>query len=195
MSERVVTGLVERDGWEPGPWDDEPDRIEWRDEPTGFPCLIIRHPYSGNLCGYVAVPPGHPFHGLQREATPLAGLDVHDRVTYAAPCADAAELRPLGYPWSPELLVCHKPEPGEPDDVWWFGFAASRYNDVQPGTDARFRKLAPHLAEDERAAEAALPPSSFARRFYRDVAFMRAECSRLAAQLAEVTPDHAKDDE
>lgn len=35
-----------------GEWKDEPDKIQWQDEATGFPCLIVRGP-SGALCGYV----------------------------------------------------------------------------------------------------------------------------------------------
>ena len=42
--------------WGQGPWDDEPDRVDF--EHAGFPCLLLRNPRLGQWCGYVAVPPG-----------------------------------------------------------------------------------------------------------------------------------------
>lgn len=61
--------FIDRTGWPSGPWDDEPDRVEWRDEATGLPCLALRNDMFGSWCGYVAVPPGHPVHGLLGEFT------------------------------------------------------------------------------------------------------------------------------
>jgi len=49
--------------WGPGPWQDESDKYQWQDEETEFPCLIVRNPDSGNLCGYVGVSEGHPMFG------------------------------------------------------------------------------------------------------------------------------------
>src|SRR5947207_1159298 len=46
--------------WGPGEWQDEPDRLEWR-HTSGLPCLIVRN-HMGSLCGYVGVPPAHPFY-------------------------------------------------------------------------------------------------------------------------------------
>lgn len=179
-----MSDLIPRTGWGPGPWDDEPDRFEWVDESTDFPCLIIRHPLSGNLCGYVAVPPGNTFHGLDRNEAALRGIDVHDNITYAAPCMAVDEI-PDGAqesPWfHPDLLVCHVPEPGEPDDVWWLGFAASRHDDIQPGYDARLRQ---QVGGDELLTRM---NTGKCRRRYRNLDYMRGECTRLAAQLWEWT--------
>ena len=47
---------------EPGPWDREPDKIQYEDPDTGYPCLVKRTSL-GHLCGYVGVPEGHPAHG------------------------------------------------------------------------------------------------------------------------------------
>jgi hypothetical protein len=180
---RSVSDIIPRIGWGPGPWDGEPDRFEWVDDATGFPCLVVRHPLFGSLCGYVAVPPGNPFWGLDRTADPVRGLDVHDNVTYAASCMDVADI-PEGAQESewfhPELLVCHVPEPGQPDDVWWLGFAASHHTDVQPGADARLRDSGGADILDR--INSARGPF---RRRYRGLDFMRGECARLAAQLCE----------
>lgn len=43
--------------WGPGPWDGEPDKMQWTDPATGLDCLIVRNTL-GALCGYVGVTPG-----------------------------------------------------------------------------------------------------------------------------------------
>lgn len=107
---------ISRAGWGPGPWDNEPDRLEWRS--LGYPCLIVRGSL-GNLCGYVAVPPGHPWHG--REPSDLGGVDVHGGITFTGPCQEGGH-------------ICHVAQPGEPDDVWWIGFDCAHYQDYMPAS-------------------------------------------------------------
>lgn len=55
---------IDKAAWPRGEWDDEPDRLEWRDAATGLPCLVVRN-HSGALCGYVGVGPTHPWSGIQ----------------------------------------------------------------------------------------------------------------------------------
>ena len=101
---------IDKSLWGEGPWQHEPDRAEW--EHAGLPCLAIRHPHSGHWCGYAAVPPQHPYHGRGQEEV---DVDVHGGLTYAKAChAD----------------VCHVPKPGEPDNVWWFGFDCAHAGDL-----------------------------------------------------------------
>ena len=88
--------------WGPGPWQDEPDRHEWRYR--GLPCIARRNMGYGTWCGYVGVPPGHPWFGKGD-----VDADAHGGITYAGSCDDNPE-------------VCHVPLPGEPDNVWWLGF-------------------------------------------------------------------------
>lgn len=104
-----------RERWGEGPWLDEPDYVEWR--LLGLPCLIVRHPEIGTLCGYVAVPPGHPLHGSTMGSVELDDLAVHGGITYAGPCN--------GH-------VCHVPFEGEPEDVLWLGFDAGHGGDYMP---------------------------------------------------------------
>ena len=47
---------MDKTGWGPGEWTDEPDKLQWVDEATGFDCLIVRNSL-GALCGYVGVSP------------------------------------------------------------------------------------------------------------------------------------------
>lgn len=82
-------------------------REEFR-SPDGFACLI-RRTNIGIWCGYVAVPPGHPWHGKHYDAV---DADVHGGLTYAEPCSGE---------------ICHVPQPGESDDVWWLGFDCGHY--------------------------------------------------------------------
>ena len=55
--------VVDKSQWGDGPWQSEPDKIQWQDAATGLPCLIVRGPV-GALCGYVGVPKTHPAYGL-----------------------------------------------------------------------------------------------------------------------------------
>ena len=40
--ETIDYRTVDKTTWGAGPWQDEPDKKQWRDE-TGFPCLIVRN--------------------------------------------------------------------------------------------------------------------------------------------------------
>jgi|1185.fasta_scaffold22100_3 hypothetical protein len=138
-----------------GPWVDEADRLEF--EACGLPCLITRNPLLGTMCGYVAVPPGHPLHGVSYRVA-SAALDVHGGVNYSQRCDDE---------------VCHKAKPGEPDDVWWFGFHCAC------GWD-----LLPYMSKwlgCPRDGHGDLQN-------YRDLNFVRVECESLAVQLAALVP-------
>lgn len=135
--------IVEPERYGPGPWVGEPDRLEWRHR--GFPCLMLRgNPRLGAWCGYVGVPPGHPWYG---DSEPECA--VHGSVTYASKCA--------GH-------VCHVPQPGESDDVWWVGFDCGHAGDIVPGMQ--------------------LEPGG--RDSYKTVAYVRAECEQLADQAASL---------
>lgn len=56
---------ISRVGWGHGLWQYEPDRKQWRDPDTRFPCLALRNPELGAWCVYVGVPPDHPLHGRE----------------------------------------------------------------------------------------------------------------------------------
>lgn len=71
--------FVDKSGWGPGPWSDEPDKIQWADEDTGLPCLIVRN-RAGALCGYVGIPESHPWFGMDYDAI---NPDVHGGLTYS----------------------------------------------------------------------------------------------------------------
>lgn len=53
---------IDKSAWPRGEWDAEPDKVQWQDEATGLPCLIVRNS-GGALCGYVGLSEGHPLYG------------------------------------------------------------------------------------------------------------------------------------
>jgi hypothetical protein len=142
--------VIDKSSWGPGPWQSEPDRLEWRYR--GTPCLIVRGPI-GALCGYVAVPPGHPWHGVDYEKV---DAPAHGGLTYSDRCQENG-------------FVCHTPQEGEPAEVWWLGFDCAHANDLSPaymalGARLRFqwqtyRDLAYVRREVERLADQALAAS------------------------------------
>lgn len=126
--------VVKREGWAPGPWDDEPlDKAVWTDEATGYPCMIVRHPRNGNWCGYVGVPEGHKLYGVGYvDLYDVDDLELPAEVNYSAPCFEEGPE---------EKSICHIPLPGESDNVWWFGFDCGHYMDISPGTEAALRQI------------------------------------------------------
>lgn len=101
---------IDKSKWPRGPWDDEPDKVQWPDEATGLPCIALRNDWSGHWCGYVGVAPGHPEYGQSHDNVVYS---AHGGVNFSAMCPPDAD---------PATDVCHVPGPGEPDHAWWFGF-------------------------------------------------------------------------
>ena len=163
-----------------GPWDDEPDKIQWIDLVTDLDCLIVRN-RMGGLCGYVGVAPDHPLHGkhysdcLREDCTdefcyghsPESELVVHGGLTFSNRCADG----------DPVEGICHIPEPGRPHDVWWFGFDCGHHMDMQPQDLilAAVRNFQYPFTD---------PRTDPFRTTYRDVEYVKGQCVLLAAQLA-----------
>lgn len=124
---------LDRSGWESGPWDDEPDELEWTDPKTDLPCWIRRGPV-GSLCGYVRVPEGHPWHGGDYDNY-IFDCDVHGGLTFGG---------------------CFDSKPG----VFWFGFDCAHGGDLCPGLESwiphtgdKYRNIEYVKAECTRLAE------------------------------------------
>jgi hypothetical protein len=153
---------VDKSGWGDGPWQHEPDKINWTDPATGLPCMIVRN-RIGALCGYVGVHDDHPWHGKDYGDV---DVEVHGGLTFAAACQEG----PI------ESTIWHAVADGEPDDVWWFGFDCGHLGDVMPELDARLRTYE-------------LPPmslGSFEFESYKTVDYVTAEVTALARQLHAV---------
>jgi hypothetical protein len=140
MMQEWIDPTMDRSRWGSGPWDTEPDKVSWIDAGTGLDCLIVRN-RTGALCGYVGVPPTHPWHGAEYGYGHSIGpkvdeecesfcahnpdhlIDVHGGLTYSDRCQPSDE---------PAQGICHVPAPGRPEDVWWFGFDCAHYGDQMP---------------------------------------------------------------
>lgn len=162
--------FVDKSTWGPGAWQDEPDRVEFRvpELPT-LACLLVRGPI-GSWCGYVGVPSGHPAHGKDYGDVDV-DVEVHGGLTYAAPCQSECGR-------GPEALICHVPEPGETDDIWWLGFDCGHAFDVSPG-------MAAMLSGIRGTGGGAFPGDT-----YRDLTYVRREVEVLAHQLAAMRGAH-----
>lgn len=128
MAETERDTWIDKTDWGDGPWQHEPDRSEWRIGP--FVALALRQPTSGHWCGYLGVPPGHPWHG--QDYVDVA-VEVHGGLTFAQ--ASMEDDRPQ------RERVCHVPQPGEPADVWWLGFDCAHFMDRRPGEDVRYGRM------------------------------------------------------
>lgn len=166
--------------WPRGEWDGEPDKIQWPDEATGLPCLIVRN-RSGALCGYVGVADGHPAYGIEYDdvkvSTEDGYPDVHGGLTFASFCAETKDE---------SRYICHVPGPGEPHKVWWLGFDCHHAGDYAPGSDARYRQIVSEAQwRDHNAALGLGAPTGWGTTIeYRNVAYVREQCTALAKQLA-----------
>jgi hypothetical protein len=99
---------VDRSDWPSGPWDDEPDQLQWVDANTGRRCLIRRNFRSGILLGYVGVELGDPAYGLDYADL---DVDVHGGLTWSG----------HNDRWSP--------------GTWWLGFDCGHACDQSPHPD------------------------------------------------------------
>jgi hypothetical protein len=150
----------DRSGWPAGPWNDEPDKVQWRDAATSMPCVAKRASQFGHWCGYVGVAPTHPLHGKEYDDLDIA---VHGGLTFAAGCQDGP----------PAQTVCHVPDAGEPEHLWWFGFDCAHCDDYSP-YDAQRAKERPETFWRINGASQ-----------YRDLRYVQAQCANLARQLSQ----------
>lgn len=158
MKTITYSDQIDRSEWPEGPWDSEPeDKVQFQDEKTGYPCLMVRNKL-GNWCGYVGVNEGHPAFERKLDdwgAPETLSVEVHGGVTFSGHCDTDA---PEGHG------ICHVPEPGEPDDIWWLGWDAAHSGDLVPGMLA----FQPDFRDQE---------------VYRNMAYVKEQCASLAKQL------------
>lgn len=171
----------------PGPWDDEVDKMQWLDEKTGLPCLIVRGPLA-SLCGYVGVGRDHPWYGVEYsqsctrcegkgktwcDHSPDSNIGVHGGLTFSGFCR--TEEGDHG--------ICHVVEPGEEAVVWWFGFDTAHAGDLIPGMIATLTEVHKKLQLEDPAHWRDYERSET----YKDIEYVKAEVARLAEQLKAMT--------
>src|ERR1041385_5990618 len=128
----------------PRPWEDEPNRVAWRDPATGLQCLIRRIPHMGHLCGYVRVQRDHALFGLSRYQRRVWRLRVHGGVTFTGRFRRGREAT-RGH---------------------WVGFDCGHAFDLVPGMLAVYERMPPELVEALAAPhlQAVSPTVASARR-------------------------------
>ena len=159
----------------PGPWDSEPDELAFKH--AGLACWLFRHRRMGHWCGYVVLPSTHP----------LVGVKCNEESDYLREAKVARLQQPVGehpsfavmlsviggdFKATPEgVYVVHGgvTYAGKlrdvPEAAWAFGFDCSHCHDLAPGQ----RRFGMSFESDQ---------------VYRDMAYARTECEKLAEQLA-----------
>ena len=145
-----------------GPWTNEPDRKHWVYK--DIDCLIVRNAAMGGLCGYIGIPYGHPWHGKGYDEI---DVDCHGGATYSGECAH---------------FVCHDPEEGANDNVWWVGFDCAHGQDYlpymkKPDMQSTFAKYDPMGTKVE---------SPWGEVKYRTVDYVMKECESMVRQLLQI---------
>lgn len=159
---------IDKSDWGDGPWQDEADKVQWRDDATGFPCLIVRGPL-GALCGYVGVSQGHPWYGLN-----YSDIDVrvHGGATFSAFCRDHDD---------DGKGICHVVDDGEDSRPWWVGFDCCHHRDFSPRYYADMRRIDGNTARlyKQQAWE-----------IYRDMQYVKREVEGMAKQAKDADGQH-----
>lgn len=154
--------FMDKSGWGDGPWQHEPDKVQFYDPNTGYTCMIIRN-HRGALCGYVGVP---EWHSCYKKNYSVPTVRVHGSLNYSRHSNGHA----------------HIPYPEEPENLWWFGFDCSHSRDLSPAL--------PTILIEDTTPEGVLMRQIFvkisSRQIYRDLQYVKEECLSLAKQLKEI---------
>lgn len=143
--------------WGDGPWQTEPDRVEFVH--VGVACLMMRHAEWGSWNAYAAVEPGHPWHGNERAEEECI---AHGGITWCGPSDQTWRLLSR-----PRQLGNH----------WWIGFDCGHAFDFQPGLVASL--LGAGIARATREFASAFGTTVA----YRDQAYVTEEVKRVAEQV------------
>lgn len=136
-----------------------PNDVLSRGEHAGFEWMVV-HSGMGYRCGYVRMPPGHPWHG--KDYNDIEAAEAHGGLTF-----------------SREDVACDK---GGADDGWWVGFDCAHAGDAQdfslPGNHHEMARV---------LTMAAIPPMLQFGEFgdvVRTTEYVESECRSLCEQAA-----------
>jgi hypothetical protein len=154
---------VDKTAWPSGRWHEEPDGAVWTDAATGLTGLAWRA-RQGVWHGYVVLPRDHPCVGLTTKDLPP--LMVHGGITFSNTCEAMPSV----------VTACAHLHPTAPaGHRWCLGFDCWHTFD---------RVSLPAWVDFEVQLDALNDGDPSLRRVYRTLAYVQAECMRLAAQLA-----------
>lgn len=171
---KIEYRTIDKSSWGPGDWQDEPDKVQYKDHATGLPCLIVRNG-AGALCGYVGVTSGHPWF---QKGYDDVDASVHGGLTFAGPCQQHEGAEENG--------ICHLVEEGEDDNVWWLGFDCAHCNDHMPAYGDILQKSALQLiGAIEMLADLG---HMNVMGMYRNIDYVKSEIRSLAKQARDAVP-------
>lgn len=159
----------------PGPWDSEPNRLHWIDQATGLKCAILRGTVH-QLCGYVRVPRGHPMYPPPRcRRPPLRppngpGPHLMNKAFMRRATRDINGRRLSRLTVHGGVSWATKFNRREMKRGYWIGFDTGHLFDVVP---------------DMVAVREALGFESRGMETYKDIAYVKSETERLAAQIGQ----------
>jgi len=152
---RYQESHLDRSNWDEGPWNQETsDKIVGtvQVEEAKYPAMLLRNP-RGAWCGYVGVSEWHPW--FEKGYQDLPSIEAHGGLTYSGPCSGR---------------ICHVPEEGHKDHVWWLGFDCGHIWDLTPTN-----KLCP-------------TPDCLGGKTYRNQGYVQSWIVRLAEQAHATLP-------
>lgn len=185
---------IRKSQWGKGPWQNEPDRLQWVDKATGLTCLALRGPV-GSFCGYVGVPETHPAYEITYDGTPVTEHEEWRKQSRKYIRENSPNFEKLDFPKMPDVI----PGIGEaiekitvhggltysgfwPDKVpglWFFGFDCAHSGDLCPGMVATLKRI--NIDEGTTRRE-----DYHSGDKYCTIEYVQAECTELAAQLAAI---------
>jgi hypothetical protein len=168
--------MLPKSQWGKGPWQDEPDHLEWDDQETGLRCMIEREIYFGTLCGYVGIGPTHPAYEIHHDGASFEEAKLYRESLRANLFSGNVVTRPEPIPGVGEIVHSIKVHGGltfsgkivDGSTLWYFGFDCCHAFDVMP---FRWKEF-----DDVRKK------SNF-KIEYRTIDYVKGECHELARQL------------
>lgn len=165
---------MDKSDWGEGPWQHEPDKVEWVDKTTGLHCLIWRNTH-GSLCGYVGVDKNHPAFGLHYDVsdydmdggTKWWRRHVTHRVDYKIEDIYVHGGLTFAGLLTRDLVIA--------DGLHWFGFDCAHHMDYSPVL----------MAKEKALGDDAMTIGGV----YRDINYVTKEVESLAKQLAAIKPE------
>ena len=161
------------------PWETEPNSIE-EEVHGGYKVLMLRGP-GMHWCGYVGIPPTHPWFGKNYNDKVKVPQSIFDRpididkvgainifcASISDEDRDANNIDiVLAIDVHGGLTYSKDHSPGnEPDGLWWFGFDCAHVGDYCP----QYEKFGYNSGG-----------------VYRDIEYVKAECGALVSQLAAI---------
>ena len=118
--------LDNRRAWGSGPWEGEPDKVEWVDMASLYYCVALRNPDSGAWLGYVRVPAHHALNGVEYDRLP--GIEAHGGLTFSGPGSTHMDA------------ISHSAR-DDNETSWFFGFDCAHSFDCIPDKRLRWHDI------------------------------------------------------